>query len=750
MVPLMHQFWARARGVSPLTLISSWELVVMPDMNHTPPKKSDTPVADEFFGPYQILQVISNGATAQMLRARHIHPKYANVTFALKILHSSFSAQPEIVRFFHNEAYILNLLDHPNIIHTFEAGEQENKLFIANEYVLGRDLEQILLRCRRGNVVMPLPLAMYIGGEVLRGLIYAHALCDEDNKPLHLVHRDISPTNILLSFNGEVKIADFGVASMSQGETTGSKIGVAGKVGYFAPEILNGATADKRADLFSLAAVLFELLTGVQLFHGSDAQQTMRLNRQAKIPKLTQFNHAIPPKIEEVLDRALERNPEDRFATGVDLLRELEPFIPASASMKLALGAWFRDLFLPEFKLELALADAMHGQASPLGAGVVIELQTSDSKAQMALWDLFQQQGYHVQLRNPARLQAREGALQTPHIILAEVTNPLLSQQLRNITKGPGAILANTPIIAMCDALTLSQIDLAMQFHASDILFRPFPAERALAAVANTLMHLAELNQAGGTDPFPTHSRIARRTRVLTISQDQDFIAKLTQEFANTEFSMEHAATPDIALQLSEHASCDAIILETTADLNFISQYRKLPGIDVVPFIVVIGSDAAPLRPGECPEHCAIVDRRHSLQGLIKILAQLGPKSPLGRAFRRYECEFPCALHCGGRSFTAMCTDISRGGMRLLCDQSLSADTLINLNFVLPGGAESIEATARVIRRGGMRSPQPTGAAYLNIEFRQFSGHGETTLISYIRQLAQSNVSRQQSIELGG
>src|SRR6478735_5394120 len=242
--------------------------------------------ASQFVGPYQLIQEVGAGGVARVHRARHIHPQYADKPLAVKVLHEELSKDPKVVALFRREAYLLSLLKHPNVVQTFEAGAQDDRLFIAMEFIDGRDLDNMMLRCQRAKMPIPLPLQMHIIGDVLRALIYAHELCDNDNNILNLIHRDVNPANVFVSFDGRIKLGDFGVASITAGRVERSRE-LAGKVGYFAPEQLAGDPVDHRADLFDLGVMMFEMLCGARLFDAEDADQAMRLNKRAKIPKPT-------------------------------------------------------------------------------------------------------------------------------------------------------------------------------------------------------------------------------------------------------------------------------------------------------------------------------------------------------------------------------------------------------------------------------------------------------------------------------
>jgi len=316
--------------------------------------------APAFFGPYQLIQNIGIGGVAKVMRARHIHPMYGETTFAVKILHEDLSRDPRVVALFRNEAYVLAMLNHPNIVRTFEAGVQDDKLFIAMEYIDGRDLDELAQRCKRARQPIPISIILHIIGEILKGLAFAHELADADGNRLNLVHRDVNPANVFLSYDGHVKLGDFGVAAIAAGQVEKNRE-LAGKIGYFAPEQLEGADVDRRADIFAVGVMLYEVLTGERLFAGDDTDKVMRLNRHAKVPRPSKANPEISSELEVIVLKALERRPCDRYASAHAMLEALTPVLPAAVDMSLAVAALVHKVFLHEHMNELQLREFLAG-----------------------------------------------------------------------------------------------------------------------------------------------------------------------------------------------------------------------------------------------------------------------------------------------------------------------------------------------------------------------------------------------------
>jgi len=231
------------------------------------------------------------------------------------------------VAMFLDEARLSLSLQHANIVQVFDIGHSEDTYFIVMEYVDGVDLKALTEWRRRIGRRIPIAHTLYIVMEICKGLSYAHEmLSPETGRPLGIVHRDISPPNVLISKQGEVKVVDFGLAkATSQIETTDPGV-VKGKMSYLSPEAARGEEVDSRADIFAVGILLYEMLTGKRLFYGETDYQTVELVRNAKIPPLRPQNPQVEPELEDVVRKALARRAEDRYASATDLQDALAHF----------------------------------------------------------------------------------------------------------------------------------------------------------------------------------------------------------------------------------------------------------------------------------------------------------------------------------------------------------------------------------------------------------------------------------------
>ena len=239
---------------------------------------------------------------------------------AIKRILPALTKNKKFVAMLLDEARLSLSLQHANIVQVFDIGHTEDTYFIVMEFVDGVDLKAILDWRRRIGKRVPVAHSLYVIMEICKGISYAHELTNQENEaPLGIVHRDISPPNVLMSKQGEVKVVDFGLAkATSQVEVTDPGV-VKGKMSYLSPEAARGEEVDSRADIFAVGILLYEMLTGKRLFYGETDYQTVELVRNAKIPPLRPQNPQVEPELEDIVRKALAKRKEDRFQSATDL-----------------------------------------------------------------------------------------------------------------------------------------------------------------------------------------------------------------------------------------------------------------------------------------------------------------------------------------------------------------------------------------------------------------------------------------------
>jgi serine/threonine protein kinase len=292
---------------------------------------------------YRPLFKLDSGGMAEVYVAEAESVAGFRKKVAIKRILPSLLKEERFVRMFLDEARLSLGLNHANIVSVFDIGKTANAYFIVMEYVEGTNLKFILQYLARRRMALPVHLAIWIVNEVLKGLDYAHELRDpETGKPFGIVHRDISPPNILVSWNGEVKLTDFGLAKAStQLESTDPGV-VKGKFAYLAPEAANGLEVDHRADIFAVGILAFEMLTGQRLFLGETDYATVENVRKAQVPPLRELNPEVPAELEKIIRKALAKSVDTRYQHASDFADDLLGFL-FSRSLKVS-GRDLRDL----------------------------------------------------------------------------------------------------------------------------------------------------------------------------------------------------------------------------------------------------------------------------------------------------------------------------------------------------------------------------------------------------------------------
>ncbi|MBS1149166.1 MAG: serine/threonine protein kinase [Myxococcaceae bacterium] len=280
------------------------------------------------FGRFVLLELLGRGGMAEVWKAKLEGAGGFSRTVVVKRILPQFAADPHFAQMFQREARLSSQLTHANIVQVFEFGEHAGEAFLAMEYLEGRDLTRTLSAAIQTGVPLGPGLAVFLVREIARALAYAHALKNEKGEPLGLIHRDVSPSNVLLGFDGSVKLLDFGIAKALAETAERTATGTfKGKVGYAAPEHADGNEIDSRADLFALGVVLHEALVLKRLFKGSSDIQTLGLVRQAKVLPPSKQNPAVPPELDRICLKALARLPEDRYPDAGALANDLDPLV---------------------------------------------------------------------------------------------------------------------------------------------------------------------------------------------------------------------------------------------------------------------------------------------------------------------------------------------------------------------------------------------------------------------------------------
>jgi eukaryotic-like serine/threonine-protein kinase len=279
------------------------------------------------FGRYVLLERIGSGGMAEVFRAVAHGVEGFQRTFVLKRIRADRSSSSNFVEMFVNEARISALLNHENIVQIYDFGEVEGCYFLTMEYLRGKDLSTVLRKLYGSKAHLDAAIVAFVALQVARGLAYAHRLTLPGGEPLSIIHRDVTPSNIMLTRAGGVKLLDFGIAK-TQGEfnlAENTETGVCkGKLPYLAPEQVQGKPIDKRSDVFALGVVMWEALTGRRLFLGRSDYETMQNVLERPIPPPSMLRPDVPTALDYIVIRALERDRDRRYPDAGVLADELE------------------------------------------------------------------------------------------------------------------------------------------------------------------------------------------------------------------------------------------------------------------------------------------------------------------------------------------------------------------------------------------------------------------------------------------
>jgi serine/threonine-protein kinase len=298
-------------------------------------------------GSYTLFEQVGKGGMAQIYLARAETELGATRLAVVKAILPEFADDPRFAEMLIHEAKLAARLGHRRIVQVFDLGKHEQHLYIAMEYVEGFDLNSLLRRCTEHKVALPAPHALGIIADVLEGLDYAHRRTGEDEQSLGIVHRDVSPSNILISYEGEVKLCDFGIAHANDVVNEGANEALRGKAGYMSPEHACGEAIDARADVFAAGIILWELLAGRRLYKPKSEVPLVEQAKLAEIPPLPDKGVPRHAELEIIVRRALARDREERYPSAGAMLRDLEAYLAESGLLasRLKLGEWIASSF---------------------------------------------------------------------------------------------------------------------------------------------------------------------------------------------------------------------------------------------------------------------------------------------------------------------------------------------------------------------------------------------------------------------
>lgn len=309
------------------------------------------------FGKYTLLNRIAVGGMAEVFLARQEGLEGFEKTICIKRIRPHLSSQPNFVQMFLNEAKLAAQLNHPNIVQIYDLGRVNDSYFIAMEYISGRDMSRIIPKAEKAGISFPMIYALRIASNVCEGLYFAHTKGDAYGNPLNIVHRDITPENILVSFSGTVKIVDFGIAKANT-QLEQTRAGeIKGKLSYMSPEQCMGHQLDARSDIFSFGSVIYEWITGYKLFTGENEMAILKSIIDGKIYPPSYFKEDVPEAVERILMKALDKDKNKRYQSAWEMQFDIDTYLASSefTPSNIHLSNFLKQIFGDEIEREKEL-----------------------------------------------------------------------------------------------------------------------------------------------------------------------------------------------------------------------------------------------------------------------------------------------------------------------------------------------------------------------------------------------------------
>ena len=344
---------------------------------------------ERVYGPYRLLEKVAVGGMAEVFKAKRSGVEGFEKQVAVKRILPHLSNNKEFVDMFVNEAKMVAGLTHPNIVQIFDLGKIDPTYYIAMEYVHGRDLRSIMKRAKDRGARIPMDLSVLIVREVCSALEYAHRKKDSRGRPLRIIHRDVSPQNILISYEGDVKLTDFGIAKAAARATTTDRGALRGKLLYMSPEQANGKPMDHRSDVFSLGICFYEMLTDRRPFIADSERSILDAVRECRVLPPASINSRVPERLDKIVMKALARDPAERYQEASDMYKDLEKFLREGGKSLTQLElARFMEVLFDEKERGATLHDEPTGSGSgggenrPVGGDLEMEFEPDPVESQ--------------------------------------------------------------------------------------------------------------------------------------------------------------------------------------------------------------------------------------------------------------------------------------------------------------------------------------------------------------------------------
>ncbi|MEO8553122.1 MAG: protein kinase, partial [Kofleriaceae bacterium] len=401
-------------------------------------------------GSYEILRKLARGGMAELFLARTVGPENFEKLVVLKKILPNFAANPKFVRLFLDEARLAATLDHPHIAHVYDMGKVDGNYFFTMEYVHGQDVRATLRRTSRLDKKFPTDHAVQIARNIAAALHYAHDRKRPDGGLLDIVHRDVSPSNIMIGYDGAIKLVDFGVAKAATSSVKTRTGTLKGKIAYMSPEQAKGSPVDRRSDIFALGICLWEMITTQRLFKGDNDLATIQLIINTKPQAPRELRPECPEELERITMKALSSDPKTRYQTAEELQLDLEELARELKLKQSTVGlrAHMQELFAEEITAWKAAQASGQTLTDHVVAASVVEMTTPVSENEISFLDDDDEE---------------DGAQQAPTqgVITAANARPSASQPPLNVP--PSVMVAPTAAqqLAQAPTVTTTPIDLS-------------------------------------------------------------------------------------------------------------------------------------------------------------------------------------------------------------------------------------------------------------------------------------------------
>jgi TonB family protein len=353
---------------------------VFPAAVPVPHPEDEEPKDGIKFGQYVLLEKIATGGMAEVWKARMRGVEGFQKIVAIKKILPHLSDNQDFIEMFVDEAKLAAQLNHNNIIHIYDLGKIQSSYYIAMEYIDGYDLKNILKKAQERDQPLSVEIALFIASKVAAALDYAHRKRDFEDKEMGLVHRDVSPQNVLISEEGDIKLCDFGIAKAASKASHTQAGALKGKLQYMSPEQAWGRNIDKRSDIFALATVLFEMLTARKLFAGDNELSILEQVREARVTPPSHYNDEVTPEIDAIVLKALQKDPANRYQTAGEMQRDLDAVLynfkptPTSADLAIYMHRLATSVATPAHTMEMHAPEPPQAanELKPLKAAAVV------------------------------------------------------------------------------------------------------------------------------------------------------------------------------------------------------------------------------------------------------------------------------------------------------------------------------------------------------------------------------------------